>query len=56
VEAAKRLGDAEEAPETTLAVSRFKRITQKLGPVPRDAVVKIATDIASTAVRQQMGL
>ena len=54
--AVERLGDEQESAETTLAVSRFQRITAKLGGPARDAVVKIATDIASAAIRGQIGM
>ena len=54
--ASARLGDETETTDTTLAVSRFRRITGKLGTESGNAVRSIATNIASAAVRQQLDL
>ena len=51
-----RFGDAEYSAEATLAVNRFRRITAKLGPDTRAAIVKIGTDVASAAIRNQIGV
>ena len=54
-EAAARLGDEQDSPEATLAVSRIKRLSQKLSGPAREAMMKIATDVASATIRAQLG-
>ncbi len=45
-----------DTPFTTLAVSRFKRIIDKIGPVAGDFLQKLVVNVATEAAKKAMGL
>ena len=56
LDAAKSLSDESVTPQTTVRIRRFRRIATKLGPDLYSAVIKLGTDIASEAVKKELGV
>jgi len=55
VDAARRLSDETLSPQSTVGVSRFRRLVGRMSGETREAVMKIGVDLASAAIKKELG-